>query len=216
MKKTLIGLGLMLMAGVLLVKESIPLPDFGIPLWLLIVIVGFGIKSLRDALRQHWTASFTSALIALILLNWQFEWLEVSLFTVIIAAILLIQGFSMIVKPKKSSLLSDKTSMIADTIFKSGTRYVTDDALVDLRGDVVFSSVSIYADHATMLGDQVTYSGDTVFSSVKLYVPKDWQVEFTGDHVFSSVNAPSHHHVTHKTLVVTGDIVFSSFEVIAI
>lgn len=216
MKKMLMGVGLILAAGLLLLKDYIQLPDLGMPIWVLVVAVIFGFKSLQEAIRRHWRGSFISAVIVFTVLNWQFEWLKVSVFTIVLAAILLSQGVSMIFKPKKTSFVSEGKLMGADTLFKSGTRYVTDDALVDLSGDVVFGSSSLYFDHATMLGDKATYSGDVVFSSVTLYVPRDWRVELTGDHVFSSITVPAQNHVPHKTLVVTGDVVFSSFEVIYI
>lgn len=85
-----------------------------------------------------------------------------------------------------------------------------------MAGDVVFSSASIYFDNALINGDKATYSGDAVFSSVKLYVPESWRVEMVGDRVFSGINLQPSGHPSEKTLVVTGDFVFSSLTVIYI
>ncbi|MHC5879225.1 hypothetical protein ACYT69_09895, partial [Streptococcus pyogenes] len=64
----------------------------------------------------------------------------------------------------------------SDTVFGNTTRYINDENLTRVGGDVVFSGTSIYFANATILGDQAIYSGDAVFSSIKLYVPKDWHV----------------------------------------
>jgi hypothetical protein len=82
-----------------------------------------------------------------------------------------------------------------------------------VTGNIVFSGTSLYFANATILGDKAFYSGDAVFSNVKLYVPKDWNVEFAGDKVFSSIKTYPSPNPSGKTLVITGDYVFSNLEV---
>lgn len=215
MKKTILGIGFILGAGLLLFKDYIDFPAIGMPMWRLLLMIWLGLSGLHRLLRRDWQGSFIFAVISFILLNGEFQWLKVSTFTIVAAAILLNIGFSILFKPKRFSIKVEGGTE-ADTIFRSGTRYVTDEDLVDLSGDVVFGSSSIYVDNATMLGDKATYSGDTVFSSVRLYVPKNWRVDFTGERVFSSVTIRPNPSETTKTLIITGDVVFSSFEVIYI
>lgn len=231
MKKILLGLVFLFAAIYLLFGDALSMPDLGIPFWSLIFIVGFGFATVQHILRRKWTSAYVFGIITFILLNNQFEWLEVGTGTLILAAILAGMGGNLLLAPKDSKLFikgkpiedyirgrvstSGASSTNSDTIFGSATRYINGD-IGEVGGDLVFASASLYFDNANLPTGYATYSGDAVFSSVKLYLPQDWSVEFRGDRVFSSVkmdNQPSH---SDKVLVITGDLVFSSLEVIFI
>jgi hypothetical protein len=56
--------------------------------------------------------------------------------------------------------------------------------------------------------------GKVPLSAKSYKVPsKDWNVEFAGDKVFSSIKTYPSPNPSGKTLVITGDYVFSNLEV---
>lgn len=236
MKKTWLGAGLIAVAVYVLFGNRLQLPEFGISIWALLFIVGFGVSAIQNVLQKNYTSAYISGVISVIILENQFNWLRISTGTMIFAAILAGIGLSMLLKPKStvsqfkdfqfgdgiSDTIHDtidgtySSNNDSDTVFGNTTRYINDENLTRVGGDVVFSGTSIYFANATILGDQAIYSGDAVFSSVKLYVPKDWHVEFTGDKVFSSIKSYPSGGLSGKILVVTGDYVFSQLEIIYI
>ncbi|RRD31564.1 hypothetical protein EII38_04910 [Streptococcus minor] len=226
MKKSLLGAGLILLAAYILFKDTLLLPDFGISLWTLLFVLGFGFCSLQNLFRRNYTSAYVCGVIALIILERHYNWLNVGTSTLVLAAVLVGVGLSMIFKPilyRFGVPFSNHDEDIwdddfighkgNDTIFGNTTRYINDENLTRVTGDLVFSGTSIYFANATILGDKAIYSGDAVFSNIKLYVPKDWYVEFAGDKVFSSIKTHPIHHPSGKTLVITGDYVFSHLEV---
>ncbi|MGT2784652.1 hypothetical protein [Streptococcus merionis] len=230
MKKNIIGLGLIALAGLILLKDFLVIPDFGMPLWRLILIIVFSVDALQNAFRRSIKASIIGSYIVFILLNGHFQWIRISLWLLILAGVLFYVGLSFLVNPPsyyrsldgKAKLLGwtdreDFTgvhSSETDTVFGTATRYVNDTQFTDVGGDVVFSSASIYFDHAMMSGNQATYSGDTVFSSLRLFVPSQWEVKITGDKVFSSVQKSGKPTSPTHQLEITGSLVFSSLEII--
>lgn len=231
MKKTLLGVGLLLAAVYLLFGHSLPLPDLGISFWSLLFILGFGFLAIQALLRRKWGETYVFAVITFVLLNNQFEWLEVGTGTIVLAAVLAGIGCHFLLTSKENTLFikgkpiefyirekyasSGASSTHSDTVFGSATRYINGD-IGDVSGDVVFASTMLYFDNAQLPTGYATYSGDVVFSSVKLYVPQDWRVEFIGDRVFSNVKMQPQSASSSKVLTITGDLVFSSLEIIYI
>lgn len=230
MKKTLLGVGLLLAAVYLLFGHSLPLPDLGISFWSLLFILGFGCLAIQALLRRKWTEAYVFAIITFILLNNQFEWLEVGTGTIVLAAVLAGIGCNFLLTSKENKIFikgkpfefylhgkhtSSGETASSDTVFGSATRYINGE-IGDVSGDVVFASTMLYFDNAQLPTGYATYSGDAVFSSVKLYVPQDWRVEFTGDRVFSNVKMQPQSASSSKVLMITGDLVFSSLEIIYI
>lgn len=227
MKKTLSGFALVGLALFILFKDTLGLGD--LPLWPTAGAIGFGILALHNLFDGEWVGAGVLGVLSFYFTNSIFDWFDISLGTLILVAVLLGIGFSMIFKPKRHSAFitingksmgddiddtgTKKSQSTGDTIFGSAARYVNDDHFVEVGGDVIFSGNSIYFDNATILGDAATYSGDAVFSRVKLYVPRNWKVEFTGDRVFSIIDAKPSGEMTDKTLFVTGDYVFSQLTV---
>ena len=226
MKKSLLGAGFILLAVYILFRDILLLPDFGISLWTLLFVLGFGYGAVQNALRRNYTSAYVCGVIALIILERHYGWLNVGTGTLVLAAVLAGIGLGMIFKPvlyrfdfqygpHREDVLEDDFvgEKGNDTIFGNTTRYINDEDLTKVTGNLVFSGSSIYFANATILGDKAFYSGDAVFSNVKLYVPKDWNVEFAGDKVFSSIKTYPSPNPSGKTLVITGDYVFSNLEV---
>lgn len=226
MKKTLIGIGLILFAGYILFGESLNLPSIDLPIWTLVMVVLSGIGAFQNLFKKDYMGSYACAVIAFMFLENHYNWLAVGTGTLILAAIIAGIGLSMLIQPtfihinyhksktgKEDGLVDEDGT---NTAFGNKTRYINDDALVSVGGDVAFASASLYFDNAVILGDKATYSGDAAFSTVKLYVPKHWAVEFVGSKVFSTIAMGNSGVPKEKTLVVTGDYAFSRLEVIYI
>ena len=226
MKKTLLGAGLILLAAYILFRDAFLWPTWGLPLWTLIFVLGFGYGAVQNVLRRNYTSAYVCGVIALIILERHYGWLNVGTGTLVLAAVLAGIGLGMIFKPVMFrfdyKFNSEGDQIVGgdfvgekgnDTVFGNSTRYINDENLTKVTGNLVFSGSSIYFANATILGDKAFYSGDAVFSNVKLFVPKDWNVEFAGVRVFSSIKTYPNHNPGGKTLVITGEYVFSNLEV---
>ena len=226
MKKSLLGAGFILLAVYILFRDAFLWPTWGLPLWTLLFVLGFGYGAVQNALRRNYTSAYVCGVIALIILERHYGWLNVGTGTLVLAAVLAGIGLGMIFKPVMFrfdyKFNSEGDQIVGgdfvgekgnDTVFGNSTRYINDENLTKVTGNLVFSGSSIYFANATILGDKAFYSGDAVFSNVKLYVPKDWNVEFAGDKVFSSIKTYPSPNPSGKTLVITGDYVFSNLEV---
>ena len=226
MKKTLLGAGLILLAAYILFRDAFLWPTWGLPLWTLIFVLGFGYGAVQNVLRRNYTSAYVCGVIALIILERHYGWLNVGTGTLVLAAILAGIGLGMIFKPVMFrfdyKFNSEGDQIVGgdfvgekgnDTVFGNSTRYINDENLTKVTGNLVFSGSSIYFANATIQGGEAIYSGDAVFSNVKLFVPKDWNVEFAGVRVFSSIKTYPNHNPGGKTLVITGEYVFSNLEV---
>ena len=226
MKKTLLGAGLILLAVYILFRDAFLWPTWGLPLWTLLFVLGFGYGAVQNALRRNYTSAYVCGVIALIILERHYGWLNVGTGTLVLAAVLAGIGLGMIFKPVMFrfdyKFNSEGDQIVGgdfvgekgnDTVFGNSTRYINDENLTKVTGNLVFSGSSIYFANATIQGGEAIYSGDAVFSNVKLFVPKDWNVEFAGERVFSSIKTYPNHNPGGKTLVITGEYVFSNLEV---
>ena len=226
MKKSLLGAGFILLAVYILFRDAFLWPTWGLPLWTLLFVLGFGYGAVQNALRRNYTSAYVCGVIALIILERHYGWLNVGTGTLVLAAVLAGIGLGMIFKPVMFrfdyKFNSEGDQIVGgdfvgekgnDTVFGNSTRYINDENLTKVTGNLVFSGSSIYFANATILGDKAFYSGDAVFSNVKLFVPKDWNVEFAGERVFSSIKTYPNHNPGGKTLVITGEYVFSNLEV---
>lgn len=231
MKRTLTGLALLALAGLILFKDYLKLPDIGMPWWLLLLTVVLAIDALQNLVHKHFLSSLCEAVVIFALLNQHFHWLKVSLGAIVLASVLAFCGCSLIFKnqrPRYYRSRDGKAKMVgwtndpdmaavhtqgADTVFAAKTRYINDAAFTNVSGDMVFSSNAVYFDNAMMAGTTATYSGDTVFSSLRLYVPKNWAVEVSGDTVLSAIDVKPSGYTTDKTLIITGDVVLSRINV---
>ena len=228
MKRTLIGLGLLVLAGLILFRDFLNIPDFGMSLWQWIFVIGFGYGAIQNFFKKEFTSSFICALITFVILNSHFEWLKIGLGTIILAGfvatiglltltggrdrVITVNGKSLH-EYKKEREREARSTADADTIFGGATRYVNDSNFIEVGGDSVFASTNIYFDNAVILGDVATFSGDAVFSTVKLFVPRNWEVRLTGDRVFSFATVVPSGTPTDKVLEVSGDTVFSRVQV---
>lgn len=226
MKKTLLGAGLILLAAYILFRDAFLWPTWGLSLWTLLFVLGFGYGAVQNVLRRNYTSAYVCGVIALIILERHYGWLNVGTGTLVLAAVLAGIGLGMIFKPVMFrfdyKFNSEGDQIVGgdfvgekgnDTVFGNSTRYINDENLTKVTGNLVFSGSSIYFANATIQGGEAIYSGDAVFSNVKLFVPKDWNVEFAGERVFSSIKTYPNHNPGGKTLVITGEYVFSNLEV---
>ena len=226
MKKSLLGAGFILLAVYILFRDAFLWPTWGLPLWTLLFVLGFGYGAVQNALRRNYTSAYVCGVIALIILERHYGWLNVGTGTLVLAAVLAGIGLGMIFKPVMFrfdyKFNSEGDQIVGgdfvgekgnDTVFGNSTRYINDENLTKVTGNLVFSGSSIYFANATIQGGEAIYSGDAVFSNVKLFVPKDWNVEFAGERVFSSIKTYPNHNPGGKTLVITGEYVFSNLEV---
>lgn len=230
-RHTLLGIGLIALALYVLFENALGLPTLQMPLWLLILVVGFGYDLIKHLFLREWRTAAVEAIFLAVLLNSHYQWLAVGFWTMLLVMILLIMGIHYLIPKKRHSRikvmerfskdLDDDPDVViladddekASTVFGGSTRYVTGD-FVRQKGDLVFGNTTIYFENAVILGDKASYEGDLVFSSLKLYVPSNWRVVYEGDKVFSTVKIPHSRQATDKTLVVQGDLVFSTVEVI--
>ncbi|MDQ0222037.1 hypothetical protein [Streptococcus moroccensis] len=230
MKQKLLGIGLIVLAIVLVFKDALTIPQLDIPMWKLVIVTFLGIDALQNVFRKDFKSFFIGSFIIFLILNGHYTWLKVGTGLLLIAGLMAYLGLRILVNRQSSSFKIINGDIIdhakgshwekgnshgdKDTVFSSAIRYIHDTDFVSIKGDVVFSSATLFFDQATMKGDQAIYAGDTVFSSVKLYVPSTWRVVLTGDRVFSTVNNQPSDIQPEKNLQVTGDLVFSSLEII--
>lgn len=232
LRRVILGIGLILLAMLVLFKDSLGLPHFDFPLWLALLVLGFGYDALKNLTKRVYSSSLIELMIIGLLLNGYYDWIKVSFWNIAFAAILVMLGLHFLFHKKKKSFVNVESSyssdgndsqyqastgkaLNSDTVFGGATRYVNGDFL-DAAGDVVFGRLTIDFSGAMILGDTASYSGDAVFSTVKLYVPQDWQVDVVGGRVFSSVKVPNASKAATKTLIYRGNLVFSSLEVVYI
>ena len=64
MKKSLLGAGFILLAVYILFRDILLLPDFGISLWTLLFVLGFGYGAVQNALRRNYTSAYVCGIIA--------------------------------------------------------------------------------------------------------------------------------------------------------
>lgn len=218
MKKYILGIALLVLAGFVLFQEA--LPDLGISSWSLVWIVGVGYFFISSLVNRGVTSSVIFGLWLFILLNNEFSWLKISNRNFFLAGVLILIAVKLIFKPKtiSSHFSISKEGFIGkrETAFGSSTRYINDDNFVHDEAEVAFGSASVYFDNAEILGDTASFSVDAVFSSVKLYVPSNWRVDLQTDQAFSVINNPVNNQPTDKVLQVRADMAFSNLEIIYI
>ena len=97
-KRMLTGVVFLLGALLIIFKDSIVLPDTGIPLWILVVGAIFSWLSLMGLKEKDYAASILFAGILFLILNNYYEWLVISTWQAIAASVLTIIGLQYIFK----------------------------------------------------------------------------------------------------------------------
>lgn len=101
MKKTGLGIVLLVLAGLILFQNYLPQMNF--PIWSLIWMGGVGFLFLIFLVKKRLVESFIFGTWLFILLNNQFKWLNIGMWSIILAATLLCAGLSLIFKPNTGS-----------------------------------------------------------------------------------------------------------------
>lgn len=213
MKRTFLGIGLILLAGFLLFQEQLGLAY--IPVWTILWITFLGGCAIVCLLKRSWFAGLACLILALSQLNSIFHWYSISSWLLFLVAMLVIGGLKLIFKPKYKSLINwNKSERIRiEKKWTASEERTSGRILSGESMDLIFGNSTVYFEENDMVGETATYEVNAIFSSVILYVPSTWKVAIKGDQVFSKVNQEPSHLDCEKTLVINADMVFSNLTI---
>ncbi|MGQ7479544.1 LiaF transmembrane domain-containing protein [Streptococcus suis] len=216
MKKYGLGIALLVLAGLVLVRDSLGL-HLALPFWTTVWFVLTFVTGFHRLVKLDWLASIFCFGLAFIAVNSVYDWVKFGTWNMVLSLVLLCLGLKLIFKPRKRRLTHGAvTGVIGDkgreTAFGSSTRYIHDDNFLHDSVEVVFGSSKVYFDQAIILGDKADFHIDAAFSSVDLYLPANWQAVVELDSSMSAVN----NYATgmgEKMLHITGDMAFSTLNI---
>ncbi|HEM5069927.1 TPA: hypothetical protein U1212_000512 [Streptococcus suis] len=216
MKKYGLGIALLVLAGLVLFRDSLGL-HLALPFWTTVWFVLTFVTGFHRLVKLDWLASIFCFGLAFIAVNSVYDWVKFGTWNMVLSLVLLCLGLKLIFKPKKRRLAHGVgTGVIGDkgreTAFGSSTRYIHDDNFLHDSVDVAFGSSTIYFDQAVILGDKADFHIDAAFSNITLYLPADWQAVVELDSAMSTTN----NYATgmgEKMLHITGDMAFSTLTI---
>ncbi|HFI0476523.1 TPA: hypothetical protein ACGOY5_001350 [Streptococcus suis] len=216
MKKYGLGIALLVLAGLVLFRDSLGL-HFAMPFWTTVWFVVTFVTGFHRLVKLDWLASIFCFGLAFIAANSAYEWVEFGTWNMVLSLVLLCLGLKLIFKPKKrrpthgvgTGVIGDKGR---ETAFGSSTRYIHDDNFLHDSVEVVFGSSTIYFDQAVILGDKADFHIDAAFSSVTLYLPANWRAVVELDSAMSTTNNYAT-ELGEKVLLVTGELAFSTLTI---
>ncbi|CYU20397.1 LiaF transmembrane domain-containing protein [Streptococcus suis] len=216
MKKYGLGIALLVLAGLVLVRDSLGL-HLAMPFWTTVWFVLTFVTGFHRLVKLDWLASIFCFGLAFIAVNSVYDWVKFGTWNMVLSLVLLCLGLKLIFKPRKRRLTHGAvTGVIGDkgreTAFGSTTRYIHDDNFLHDSVEVVFGSSMVYFDQAVILGNKAEFHIDAAFSSVDLYLPANWQAVVELDSSMSAVN----NYATgmgEKMLHITGDMAFSTLNI---
>ncbi|MFM0785795.1 LiaF transmembrane domain-containing protein [Streptococcus suis] len=216
MKKYGLGIALLVLAGLVLFRDSLGL-HLALPFWTTVWFVLTFVTGFHRLVKLDWLASIFCFGLAFIAVNSVSDWVKFGTWNMVLSLVLLCLGLKLIFKPKKRRLAHGVgTGVIGDkgreTAFGSSTRYIHDDNFLHDSVEVVFGSSMVYFDQAIILGNKAEFHIDAAFSSVDLYLPANWQAVVELDSSMSAVN----NYATgmgEKMLHITGDMAFSTLNI---
>ncbi|HEL2201034.1 hypothetical protein RFK58_02940 [Streptococcus suis] len=216
MKKYGLGIALLVLAGLVLVRDSLGL-HLALPFWTTVWFVLTFVTGFHRLVKLDWLASIFCFGLAFIAVNSVSDWVKFGTWNMVLSLVLLCLGLKLIFKPRKRRLTHGAvTGVIGDkgreTAFGSSTRYIHDDNFLHDSVEVVFGSSMVYFDQAIILGNKAEFHIDAAFSSVDLYLPANWQAVVELDSSMSAVN----NYATgmgEKMLHITGDMAFSTLNI---
>ncbi|HEL2050865.1 TPA: hypothetical protein TY426_000409 [Streptococcus suis] len=216
MKKYGLGIALLVLAGLVLVRDSLGL-HLAMPFWTTVWFVLTFVTGFHRLVKLDWLASVFCFGLAFIAVNSVYDWVKFGTWNMVLSLVLLCLGLKLIFKPKKRRLAHGVvTGVIGDkgreTAFGSSTRYIHDDNFLHDSVEVAFGSSTVYFDQAIILGDKADFHIDAAFSSVTLYLPTNWRAVVELDSSMSAVN----NYATgmgEKMLHITGDMAFSTLTI---
>ncbi|HEM3577597.1 TPA: hypothetical protein U1C15_001240 [Streptococcus suis] len=221
MKKNGLGIALLVLAGLVLFQDYLPVMKF--PLWKLALVVGWSYLFFKAMIKKQLVTSFIWGTLVFIMLNNHFDWLEIDTWALILGAILACAGLKMLIKPKMSRNAIDTkgfgTGVIGDKgreiAFGSSTRYIHEENFLQDSVEVAFGSSMVYFDQAVILGDTAEFHIDAAFASVTLYLPANWRAVVELDSAISTTNNYAT-ELGDKVLLVTGELAFSTLTIYSI
>ncbi|CYU56113.1 TPA: hypothetical protein U0927_000254 [Streptococcus suis 2524] len=216
MKKYGLGIALLVLAVLVLVRDSLGL-HLAMPFWITVWFVLTFVTGFHRLVKLDWLASVFCFGLAFIAANSVYEWVEFGTWNMVLSLVLLCLGLKLISKPKKrrpahgvvTGVIGDKGR---DTAFGSSTRYIHEENFIHDSVDVAFGSSTIYFDQAVILGDKADFHIDAAFSNITLYLPADWQAVVELDSAMSTTNNYAS-EPKEKVLLVTGDMAFSTLNI---
>lgn len=216
MKKYGLGIALLVLAVLVLVRDSLGL-HLAMPFWTTVWFVLTFVTGFHRLVKLDWLASVFCFGLAFIAANSVHEWVEFGTWNMVLSLVLLCLGLKLMLKPKKRRLAHGVgTGVIGDkgrdTAFGSSTRYIHEENFIHDSVDVAFGSSTIYFDQAVILGDQADFYIDAAFSNITLYLPADWQAVVELDSAMSTTNNYAS-EPKEKVLLVTGDMAFSTLNI---
>ena len=218
MRKTLFGVGLLVLAGWILLQGNFGIPSIRFNFWPLLVVLVFAYFALENFWRGNLSGGVILAIISLIVANSSYHFLPISSGTIFLAGILASIGIGLIFKPKRIWGIyhgqNARRVINGDINFGSGTRYINSDDFTYETLDCAFGNATIYFDNATIKGNSATFDIDVSFGNATLYVPSNWHVELDVDNAFGTVTNPRNINEKDKTLYVKGDVSFGRLGII--
>ena len=218
MRKTLFGVGLLVLAGWILLQGNFGIPSIRFNFWPLLVVLVFAYFALENFWRGNLSGGIILAIISLIVANSSYHFLPISSGTIFLAGILASIGIGLIFKPKRIWGIyhgqNARRVINGDINFGSGTRYINSDDFTYETLDCAFGNATVYFDNATIKGNSATFDIDVSFGNATLYVPSNWRVELDVDNAFGTVTNPRNINEKDKTLYVKGDVSFGRLGII--
>ena len=220
MRKTLFGVGLLVLAGWILLQGNFGIPSIRFNFWPLLVVLVFAYFALENFWRGNLSGGVILAIISLIVANSSYHFLPISSGTIFLAGILASIGIGLIFKPKRIWGIyhgqNARRVINGDINFGSGTRYIHSDDFTYETLDCAFGNATVYFDNAIIKGNSATFDIDVSFGNATLYVPSNWRVELDVDNAFGTVTNPRNINEKDKTLYVKGDVSFGRLGIIYI
>ena len=218
MRKTLFGVGLLVLAGWILLQGNFGIPSIRFNFWPLLVVLVFAYFALENFWRGNLSGGVILAIISLIVANSSYHFLPISSGTIFLAGILASIGIGLIFKPKRIWGIyhgqNARRVINGDINFGSGTRYIISDDFTYETLDCAFGNATVYFDNATIKGNSAAFDIDVSFGNATLYVPSNWHVELDVDNAFGTVTNPRNINEKDKTLYVKGDVSFGRLGII--
>lgn len=233
MKNKIIGLFLLLIAGLILFQDFIKnhiMVDLPISIWGIIWVFVFAFFAVNQFKKHKFIDGSFLALVSFLIVNRYYKFIDFKedlnlkfstiLFVVFLAyfALKIIFNKDNVITFKYSNKYKIKKESnhleyeSTDIVFSSATKYINT-PFQYLSSDVVFSTCSFYFSDEAIINDSAVFNGDVVFSSLKIFIPRNWEVVFTGDKVFSMGKIPNNNYPKNKTLTISGNVVFANLEV---
>lgn len=221
MKKTLLGIGFILLAAWVLLQGTFGIPLLDFNLWPLLIIGLFVYLAADSFTKRNYAGATILAIIALMIANSTYHFLQISNGTIMVAGILACIGVGMIFKPGKIWSYrhfsgKDLSTSEDEIAFGSGTRYINSDNFIHDKVECAFGTATVYFDNAKILGDSASFDVEVSFGNVTLYIPSSWRVELNVDNAFGTVVNPHNVNEKDKTLYVRGDVAFGALKIIYI